>query len=80
MGVLMGQLIIVDEDELNDLRFWAKCGKDLVKDLDLYTSDIYPKIKYWIDTGSTYNVSRRQLYVLAQDAEAYRKPWWKHMF
>lgn len=77
MGVLMGQLVIIDEDELNDLKYWAHSGKELTKQIDYAADIIYPHVNYWIDVGGSYEVAIAQLWALKQDAYKYNLPWWK---
>lgn len=62
-----GQLVFIDEDELNDLKFYAYAGKKLTTAL----SDIGKERNYIIDTGNNINYAYFTLNELVRTIKPY---------
>lgn len=63
----MGQLVFIDEDELNDTKFYAHAGKELIRTL----SEIGKERNYLIDTGNVVNYAYFTLNELIRTIKSY---------
>lgn len=75
----MGQLIMIDEEELNGLKYKAAWTEMLIEDIDKIATGLYPDTKYWCDTGNAATVASAQLCRMAYELEQKRLPLWKKL-
>lgn len=76
----MGQMIVVDEDEYNLLKANSGICIELIKEIDKIANELYPKVPYWIDSGSNADVAFIQINEMAREIKKRRKRWWNGLY
>lgn len=57
----MGQLVIVDEEEYQNLKIKANWYNLISDEIDYFANELYPDAPYWTDCGSGIDVANQQL-------------------
>lgn len=77
----MGQMIIMDEDDVEIMRASALAYNQLAQRIDLIGGNLYPdKFAHYWRQPSTYTAVNDILTEMRNEIEYLRKPWWLRMF
>lgn len=69
----MGQMVLIDEDELNKLKFDSFWFNQYYLFLNKCDEELYPHIKYWADTGSGAEINLKILSQMKKDLKNSKK-------
>lgn len=69
----MSQMIFVDEEEYKNFKSLANICCELIEDIDNEASNLYPDVKYWLDTGTNADVAFIQFHKMVYEIKKYRK-------
>lgn len=74
----MGQMIMIDEKELNELKTKASWCDAYYYALDKVAEDLYPDYVV-VDPVNGYQYNHIILYEMYLELKEKRKPWWKRL-
>ena len=71
----MGQMIVVDEDEYNEIKRNSRICVGLIKEIAELANELYPNVPYWTDCGTNAEVAFFQISEMAREIKKRRRKW-----